>query len=146
MATGKAIAAPIKAKPLSLSRVVSSLDSQWFAAGSQTGLICSADNPATWFPVAHGNDIWDLEFSPDSTTLLSVSRDQQAKLWSVRTGRQIGQDLQHMGSVELCGWSTDSRNFATAQLDGLIRVWHRPADTVAPWLATRWGQRAAIQL
>jgi WD40 repeat protein/tetratricopeptide (TPR) repeat protein/tRNA A-37 threonylcarbamoyl transferase component Bud32 len=144
MATGKPVMAPLKARPISLCRVVSSLDGQWFASGSQKGLLCAAANPATTFSLEHGNDIWDLKFSPDNTTLLSVSRDQQAKLWSLRTGRQIGQDLPHMGSVELCGWSTDSRNFATAQLDGLIRVWQRPADIVAPWLATGWGQRARV--
>jgi serine/threonine protein kinase/WD40 repeat protein/tetratricopeptide (TPR) repeat protein len=143
-ATGKPVRPPIQAKPLSLSRVVSSPDSQWFASGSQFGLLCSAIDPTTSILMEHGNDIWDLHFSPDSTTLLSVSRDGQAKLWSVRTGRQLGQALEHMGSVEVCGWSTDGRNFATAQLDGLVRVWYRPTDTVAPWHATRWGQRARI--
>ena len=146
MATGKPVTAPVKAKPPSLSRVISSLDGQWFASGSNSGLLCSAANPATSFSFEHVNDIWDLQFSPDSTTLLSVSRDQQAKLWSVRTGRQIGQSLQHMGSVELCGWSTDGRNFATAQLDGLIRVWQRPVDMVAPLGLLRMGTAGSPEL
>ena len=136
------MAAPLQAKRINLWRVVSSADGKWFAGGSYSGLLGSATQLGRTFQLEHKNDIWDLQFSPDSTTLLSVSRDQQAKIWSVATGRQIGQDMQHMGSVELCGWSSDSRYCATAQLDGLIRVWRCPAETTAPWVATGWGQRA----
>ena len=144
IATGAPLAEPLKARQLSLSRVVSSADGQWFAGASYWGLLGSATQLGKAFQLEHVNDIWDIQFSPDGTTLLSVGRDQLAKLWSVGTGRQIGQDMQHMSSVDLCGWSSDSRYFATAQNDGLIRVWQRPAETTAPWVATDWGQRARV--
>src|SRR5262249_5489152 len=76
----------------------------------------------------HANLVTRCDFSPDNSMLLSVSWDQTARLWSLPDGQPLGQSLKHMANVEGCAWSHDAKYLATAQFDGLLRVWQRPAD------------------
>jgi WD40 repeat protein len=145
LATGKSDPARIRTRPNNLQGVVASPDGNWFATGGNYGPELYAKD-ATQPPVVldHTNVVKTIAFSPDSTMLLSVSWDQTARLWSLPRGQPIGQPLKHMTNVDLGAWSGDARYLATAQNDGLIRVWQRPADDLVIARETAWGQRPRV--
>jgi WD40 repeat protein len=129
MATGKAAGAPIHTKAWKLQGVVASPDGNLFATGGYNGpelYAAGARLPPVY--LNHTNLVTRFRVSPDNTMLLSVSWDQTARLWSLPHGQPLGTPLWHMTNVEGCAWSHDSRYAATAQRDGLIRVWQRPVD------------------
>ncbi len=67
-------------------------------------------------------EIKDAEFSPDGRWVVTASRDQTARVWDARTGKQVLLPLQHAGTVNQASFSPDSRFIATAS-DELARVW-----------------------
>jgi serine/threonine protein kinase/WD40 repeat protein/tetratricopeptide (TPR) repeat protein len=145
MATGKPVAAPIRTRPKQLPSVVASSDGNWFATGGYYGPeLFAADANQPPIHLSHTNCVTSYAFSPDNTTLLSVSRDQTARLWSLPDGQPLGQPLKHMANVDGCAWSHDSRYLATAQYDGLIRVWQRPDADLIIAQESAWGQRPCM--
>jgi WD40 repeat protein/tetratricopeptide (TPR) repeat protein len=145
MATGKAAAPPIRTRPGLLQSVVASSDGNWFVTGGYYGPeLYTADARRPPVHLSHVNLVTNYAFSPDNTTLLSVSRDQTARLWSLPGGQPLGRPLRHMGNVEGCAWSHDSRYLATAQHDGLIRVWQRPDAESVIAHESAWGQRPRV--
>jgi serine/threonine protein kinase/WD40 repeat protein len=145
MATGRSAAAPIRTRPFLLQGVVASPDGNWFGTGGYYGPELFAKD-ARQPPVllGHTNLVKAFAFSPDSTTLLSVSWDQTARLWSLPNGQPLGQPLKHVTNVDHCAWSHDARHLATAQNDGLIRVWQRPVDDPVLARVPGWGLRPRI--
>jgi len=71
----------------------------------------------------HAARIACLDRSPDDQSLVTGSYDGTAKIWDFRTGRQIGQTLQHAGNVYQAVFSPDGRYVATACGDGTARLW-----------------------
>jgi eukaryotic-like serine/threonine-protein kinase len=145
MATGKAASAPIQTKAWNLQGVVASPDGNWFTTGGYNGPeLYAADARLPPVYLSHTNLVTRFVVSPDSTMLLSVSWDQTSRLWSLPHGQPLGPPLWHMTNVEGCAWSHDSRYVATAQLDGLIRVWQRPVDDLVIAREPGWGERPRI--
>ena len=145
MATGKPASTPIRTKPYNLQGVVSSLDGNWFAAAGNYGpelYPAGATQPPVY--LGHTNMVTMFAFSPDNTMLLSASWDQTARLWSLPHGQPLGQPLNHMAIVDVCAWSHDVKHLATAQIDGLIRVWQRPVDDPVIARKAGWGQRPRV--
>jgi WD40 repeat protein len=137
--TGKPVAAPIHTKPWNLQGVVASPDGNWFAAAGYYGPeLYAADAKRPPVYLGHTNLVTKFVFSPDSTMLLSVSWDQTARLWSLPGGQPLGEPLKHMSNVEGCAWSHDGRYLATAQFDGLVRVWQRPVDDLVITQQSSW--------
>jgi WD40 repeat protein/tetratricopeptide (TPR) repeat protein len=146
LATGKPLPpAPLHVKPWGLQKVVASPDGKWFATGGYYGPeVHAADSNRTSLHLSHTNLARNFAFSPDSTLLLSVSWDQTARLWSLPDGQPVGEPLAHMGTVEHCAWSTDARQVATAQADGLIRIWQRPVEKLVVARLDNWGHRPRL--
>jgi serine/threonine protein kinase/WD40 repeat protein len=145
MATGKPVTTPIRTRPYYLQGVVASPDGNWFATAGYYGpelYAKDAKQPPVY--LGHTNHVTRFVFSPDNTILLSVSWDQTARLWSLPHGRPLGQPLRHMTNVDHCAWSQDARHLATAQNDGLIRVWQRPVDDPVIAREPGWGQRPRV--
>jgi WD40 repeat protein len=141
METGKPASPPTRTKPYNLQGVVASPHGDWFAAAGNYGPeLYAADAKQPPVYLGHTNMVTRFAFSPDNTMLLSASWDQTARLWSVPHGQPLGHPLTHMTNVELCAWSHDSRHMATAQNDGLIRVWQRPVDDPVIARQAGWGQ------
>src|SRR5262249_23147927 len=115
--TGKR-AAPgvVPARPSYTPRVVASPRGDWFAT-------CGHVGPEVWkttelgqkslFFNDHTNYVEDLVPCPDGKTLLSVSWDQTARLWSVPDGKPLGSPLPHMGFVTRCAVAGDNVHLAT---------------------------------
>ncbi len=145
MATGKPGTKPIRTKPWDLQGVVASPDGNWFVTG---GLECSefhaadASQPPVY--LAHTNRVMKYVFSPDNTMLLSASMDSTARLWSLPGGQPLGPLLKHMTGVDQCAWSHDARYVATAQSDGLIRVWQRPVNDLVITRESGWGENPRV--
>jgi WD40 repeat protein len=66
--------------------------------------------------------IRSLAFSSDGRLLASGSRDETARIWNARTGRQL-QVLQHHGYVLDEEFSADGKRLATSAADGGGYVW-----------------------
>ena len=73
----------------------------------------------------HKNTVYGAAFSPDGQTLLTVSGDRTARLWSIPSGKSLA-ILPHQDEVKHAAYSPDGRLFATAQGDGLICIWSTP--------------------
>jgi WD40 repeat protein len=52
----------------------------------------------------------------------------------------IGHPLAHMGIVSRCVFSPEGGYLATAQADGLVRVWRRPTGNLAKSQVSPWGR------
>jgi WD40 repeat protein len=116
-------------KPYSLQAVAASPDGEWFAVGgwSRSQVWNARDPAAAPLTLDHAGRVEGHAFSPDGKTLLTASWDQAASLWSLPEGRRIGYPLPHMGIVNLCELCRETGYLATAQEDGLVRVWAPPA-------------------
>ena len=67
-------------------------------------------------------DIYAVDFSPDSTTLVSGSWNHTATIWDVARGNKI-HTLQHKRPVIAAKFSSDGYRIATATYEGSVRVW-----------------------
>ncbi len=147
MANGRPKQPPtIQVKPWGVPSVVSSPDGNWIAIGGYYGpeVHHAVDVSRPPLHLGHTNLVKKYAFSPDSTMLLSVSWDQTARIWSLLDGQSVTQPLPHMGNVENCAWSSDATHVATAQSDGLIRVWQRPTDELVKARESNWGGKPRI--
>lgn len=70
-----------------------------------------------------GKSITQMAFSAGSGRVLTCGQDGLARLWDVRTGRQIGGDLNHCGPVAVCAMSEYANRIATGGEDGSLRLW-----------------------
>ncbi len=131
--------------PRDLMRVVASRDGQWFATGGPIrGQVWQvAERGKKSLLLDHLNHVRDLAFSPDGTTVLSVSWDQTARLWSLPDGKPVGPPLAHGGDVTRCCFSSDGSYLATARADGTVRIWKRPAHDRVQSSFSDWGWRAS---
>jgi WD40 repeat protein len=65
----------------------------------------------------------DLAFSPDGALLATACGDGAARLWSVKTGQQIGPAMRHRSSLLGLAFSPDGSQLVTASRDKTARFW-----------------------
>jgi polycomb protein EED len=77
--------------------------------------------------VGHGDEIWDLKFSPaDEWILASASKDQSIRLWNLKIGSCIailGGHQGHQDSPVCLTWHISGDRIATAGADTFIKIW-----------------------
>jgi WD40 repeat protein/predicted Ser/Thr protein kinase len=142
----RARAGDIATKSYNLSRVVASPRGDWFATGGFSVAEtwnCAAGTTRS-LVLEHHNFVEDLAFSADGSTLLTISWDETARLWSLPEGQAIGNPLPHMGMVTRGDLSGDGRYLATTQHDGLARVWERPVEGTAHSQPAAMGRRLRL--
>ncbi len=88
---------------------------------------------------SHGLRVTSLDVSADGV-VASAGTDGTVRLWSLRTGQQIGAPMQHGDAVTRVTFSKDGALLATASEDGTARIW-RASDgaSVAPSLRHERG-------
>ncbi|XP_054839315.1 denticleless protein homolog isoform X2 [Eublepharis macularius] len=73
---------------------------------------------------AHTNAVFDLAWVPNDHKIVTVSGDQTAKVWDVKTGELLGTCRGHQCSLKSVAFSRFERAvFCTGGRDGNIMVW-----------------------
>ncbi|ALN61909.1 WD domain, G-beta repeat family protein [Lysobacter antibioticus] len=118
-------------------------DGKLLAAGNRSGDLhmWKVDTGELVASATHGNRVKEIEISPDSQMLLSVSWDGTACLWDLDSVRCIAVLGGKGDEVWDIGFSPDSKRFLTTHSDGTVRVWHR--ETWYPQLLFP-AERAAL--
>jgi eukaryotic-like serine/threonine-protein kinase len=79
-------------------------------------------------PITHdGQLVVFVSLSPDNQTLLTLGQDYTARLWDVRTARQIAILRKGDERVVNCGFSPDGRTVFTDDLTSVARIWDAPS-------------------
>jgi len=111
-----------------LTAVIVSPDGKWLAtAGDDNNVkLWSAANGklARELP-GHTAAVRALKFSPDNTKLLSGSTDKSVRVWNVADGKLFAQTTTP-SEVNAVAWLAGAKQIASANADGLIRVWRLP--------------------
>jgi WD40 repeat protein len=71
----------------------------------------------------HLDAVTALAFAPDGATLLTASLDKTARLWDLRTGREISSLPGQTDSLIGVAFAPDGCSFFTRSLDGTVTVW-----------------------
>jgi WD40 repeat protein len=71
----------------------------------------------------HRDGILHVEFSRDSSKVVTCGEDFIAVIWETATGRQLVPPLKHKHQVVRAVFSRDGRKVATACKDGSARLW-----------------------
>jgi WD40 repeat protein len=91
---------------------------------------------------AHPAPVARAAFSPDGSTILTVSTDRRVRLWEAATGHQIGQPLDHPQAVLTAVFSPDGRELLTGCVDGNARLWGAATGSLLRALRQRGPVRA----
>jgi len=130
----------------SLNRVVASRKGNWFAVGGKFNaqIWNTKDRGNNTLLLEHRNNVTDLVFNAEGTSLFTVSFDLTARFWSLPDGKPSGDNLMHMGEIASCAISSDDQCLATARTDGLVRIWKRPATKSVKAQYGPWAPRARV--
>jgi WD40 repeat protein len=71
--------------------------------------------------------IYDLGFNPDSQRLVT-SEGGTMKLWGAANGNEIATLAGHSKSVTNMTFSADGQRLASANLDGIVKLWDIPVS------------------
>ena len=77
----------------------------------------------------HGEEVYEIAWSPDGTCLASASADGTIRLWNPASGAcnhmLMGHALNfHSGRRNAMAWSPDGKGLATAGSDGTMYLWN----------------------
>src|SRR5438128_9360852 len=74
-------------------------------------------------PEGHTRVITSAAFSPDGRWVVTASKDRTARIWEVKTGREVVLLRGHADAVSAAAFSPDGRWVVTASEDRTARVW-----------------------
>jgi WD40 repeat protein len=78
--------------------------------------------------LGHTAPVMRVAFSPDGTTLASVSIDKTVRLWNVASRQPIGPPMiGHTNAVFGVAFSRDGLTMASAGLDVTVQLWDVPS-------------------
>ena len=104
--------------------VAVSKDGRWIAAGTLNGdaIVWDAKTFGMVFSHKQDEDIFGVDFSPDSTRLVTASKNRTATVWDVAARKQV-LSLDHEGYVLAAKYSPQGDRIATATYRGSVRLW-----------------------
>jgi len=85
----------------------------------------------------HTKFVYDVAFSPDGKSLVSVGADAKVFLYDGKTGESKGAiitDITHTGSIFAVGWDKSSSKLVTASADQSIKLWDVEASKVVRYV------------
>ena len=106
--------------------VAASRDGRWIAAGTTRGdvFVWDAKNYKQVYSDRTGSssEISDVDFSPDSTRLVSAAGQSTALIWDIAACQKVRLILDHDGPVIAAKYSPQGDRIATATHES-VRVW-----------------------
>ena len=102
-----------------------SKNEKWIAGGISWGEVFVWDAETykrVWKQERDYGDINAVDFSPDSTKLVSGSWNRTATIWDVACGEKL-RTLRHKQGLIAAKFSSNSRQIATATYKGSVQVW-----------------------
>jgi eukaryotic-like serine/threonine-protein kinase len=94
--------------------------------GSKVGFWDAATGRPRGVLASFGACILDLAFGPAGENVLVAEANGTAKLWSIADGRRFHSVMHHSMEVDKVAYRGDGQMIATAQGDGLVRIWQMP--------------------
>ena len=79
--------------------------------------------PAVEQQFSHDGSARVVNFSPNGRTIATAAGDNTARLWNVRSGKEIA-IFKHESSVNAVSFSPNGQTIATASSDGTTRLWN----------------------
>jgi WD40 repeat protein/tRNA A-37 threonylcarbamoyl transferase component Bud32 len=95
--------------------------------------------------MGHPGHVVSAAFSPDGTRLIAGS-ENAVRIWSFPDCSPLGPLLKHQTQLNQTAFSPDGRLFATAQVDGLVRVWSAAWGSCPDHHLPLEGSRSAVKL
>ncbi len=127
------------------SLVVGASGLLWAAGGHQcTQAYRMSDGSPFTAALWHGNHVSGIQFMDKPWTLLTVCFDRSGRSWSLPDGKLAG-EMIHQDGVDVLATAPQRDFLATAQFDGMVRIWQRPrpALTVGPFIGLAAGMDSA---
>lgn len=79
--------------------------------------------------IVHRGIITSVDFSPDSSSLLSASSDGAARVWDINKGNELVRFVQ-LDSIKIAAYSPDGQTIASASNNGIIIWSSHPVNSV----------------
>jgi WD40 repeat protein/serine/threonine protein kinase len=123
LATGR-VRQRINYRPDKLAMARLSPDGKWIAVAGKLSRVYLRDwAGAERVFAGHGGMIWDADFSPDSSLLVTASMDSTLRIWDIARGETTQVLRGHSAGIRSAAFSTDGKLVASAGMDGTLRVW-----------------------
>jgi len=92
-------------------------------------------------PRAYIGRFYDVEFSKDSSQLITAGQDGAIRFWDIETGKLLRVLMGHDGDVRTLAWSSDRKILASGSGDKTVRLWDLETGKVTNILR---GSTAAV--
>ena len=94
---------------------------------------------------SHGDAVTDVILSPDNRLVVTLGRDDTARVWEVSTGKLFGEPIKH-DQLKRAAFSGDSKRLVTCGYDRTARVWDisNPKSPLAVIKHEHWVTGAAL--
>ncbi|KAG9390869.1 WD domain, G-beta repeat [Carpediemonas membranifera] len=73
--------------------------------------------------MVHGDCVWNMDVSPNGSTIASGGDDNCIKLWDAETGRRIKTLGEHNNRVNCLAFSSDGRTLVSGSNDKTAKIW-----------------------
>ena len=71
--------------------------------------------------IRFGERVTSVEFSPNGRIIAGGFKDGMARLWDLKTGREIQRLGPHVGAIHQVGFLPDGKRFVTTTMD--VHIW-----------------------
>jgi WD40 repeat protein len=95
-----------------------------------TFCLANAQKAELILPIGHIDKINSIAFSNDNKYILSGSSDRTAKIWEVKTGKELKTFSGHSDKITSVCFSPDNRSIFTASSDKTIKQWNYSSGEV----------------
>jgi WD40 repeat protein len=93
------------------------------------------------FAMRSHDTVWLVRFSPDGSRIVTAGNEGAARIWDVRTGKELHLLPSDANAVNDAQFSPDGQRLVTANDDGAARIWD--VRTGKLLCETRQGSRGA---
>ena len=96
-----------------------STQSRYLIQNTATGIVSPLIQPG-----GRSNRSGSARFNPDSSQVVMTNGEKAVRVWDVRTGTQVGAELQHELGVDWADYSPDGTAIVTKDAGNTVRLWN----------------------